>query len=42
MMRKSSYDNDARAGNFEGDFSDAGFFDDDESTVDDSMFGVGR
>lgn len=38
MMRKSSYDNDARA----EDFSDAGFYDDDESTVDDSMFGVGQ
>jgi hypothetical protein len=38
MMRRSSYDNDARA----EDFSDAGFYDDDESTVDDSMFGVGR
>jgi hypothetical protein len=38
MMRKSSYDNDART----EDFSDAGFYDDDESTVDDSMFGVGR
>ncbi|KAG0644977.1 hypothetical protein D0Z07_9087 [Hyphodiscus hymeniophilus] len=38
MMRKSSYDNDARA----EDFSDAGFYDDDESAVDDSMFGVGR
>ncbi|KAE8446512.1 hypothetical protein EG329_011975 [Mollisiaceae sp. DMI_Dod_QoI] len=31
MMRKSSYDADARA----EDFSDAGFYDDDESTVDD-------
>jgi hypothetical protein len=31
MMRKSSYDADAMA----GDFSDAGFYDDDESTVDD-------
>jgi hypothetical protein len=38
MLRKSSYDNDARA----EDFSDAGFYDDDESAVDDSMFGVGR
>ena len=36
MMRKSSYDNDARA----EDFSDAGFYDDDESTVDESMFGA--
>jgi hypothetical protein len=36
MMRKASYDQDARA----GDFSDAGFYDDDESTadVDDGMF----
>jgi hypothetical protein len=34
MMRKSSYDMDARAENF----SDAGFYDDDESTVDDSMY----
>ena len=31
MMRQSSYDADATA----GDFSDAGFYDDDESTVDD-------
>ena len=38
MMRKSSYDNDAQA----EDFSDAGFYDDDESAIDDSMFGVGR
>jgi hypothetical protein len=40
MMRKSSYDNDARA----EDFSDAGFYDDDldENAADDSMFGVGR
>jgi hypothetical protein len=36
MMRKSSYDNDARA----EDFSDAGFYDDDESTVDDSLYGA--
>lgn len=35
MMRKSSYDMDARA----GDFSDAGFYDDDESAVDDSIYG---
>ncbi len=40
MMRKSSYDADARA----EDFSDAGFYDDDESTVEDdptaSMYGA--
>jgi DNA repair exonuclease SbcCD ATPase subunit len=35
-MRKSSYDNDARA----EDFSDAGFYDDDESPVDNGMFGI--
>jgi hypothetical protein len=34
MMRKGSYDRDAQA----EDFSDAGFYDDDESTVDDAMF----
>ncbi|TAQ84572.1 hypothetical protein B7494_g7100 [Chlorociboria aeruginascens] len=34
MMQKGSYDMDARE-----NFSDAGFYDDDESTVDDSMFG---
>ena len=36
MMRKASYDSDARA----EDFSDAGFYDDDESTVDDSLYGA--
>ncbi|RFU32425.1 hypothetical protein B7463_g3917, partial [Scytalidium lignicola] len=36
MMRKSSYDTDARAENF----SDAGFYDDDESTVDDNIYGA--
>jgi hypothetical protein len=35
MMRKSSYDVDAQA----EDFSDAGFYDDDESAVDDSIYG---
>jgi hypothetical protein len=35
MMRKSSYDADARA----EDFSDAGFYDDDESIMDDSIYG---
>jgi len=35
MMRKSSYDNDARA----EDFSDAGFYDDDESAIDESIYG---
>ncbi|EHK99042.1 hypothetical protein M7I_5100 [Glarea lozoyensis 74030] len=41
MMRKASYDMDARASE---DFSDAGFYDDDESevTVDESMYGGGR
>jgi len=42
MMRKSSYDADARA----EEFSDAGFYDDDESTVEDgpsgSMYGAGE
>jgi len=33
MMRKSSYDQDARA----EDFSDAGFYDDDESTIDENF-----
>ncbi|KUJ08260.1 uncharacterized protein LY89DRAFT_600285 [Mollisia scopiformis] len=37
MMRKSSYDADARA----EDFSDAGFYDDDESTVEDGFGGGG-
>jgi hypothetical protein len=36
MMRKSSYDADARA----EDFSDAGFYDDDESTVEDAPAAV--
>lgn len=35
MMRKSSYDMDARA----EDFSDTGFYDDDENAVDDSIYG---
>jgi len=35
MMRKSSYDTDARA----EDFSDAGFYDDDESAIDESIYG---
>jgi hypothetical protein len=41
MMRKASYDLDARASE---DFSDAGFYDDDESevTVDESMYGDKR
>jgi hypothetical protein len=41
MMQKASYDMDARASE---DFSDAGFYDDDESevTVDESMYGGGR
>jgi hypothetical protein len=41
MMQKASYDLDARASE---DFSDAGFYDDDESevTVDESMYGGGR
>jgi hypothetical protein len=40
MMRKASYDQDAQA----GDFSDAGFYDDDESAADvnDGMFAAGR
>ena len=39
MMRKASYDQDAHT----GDFSDAGFYDDDESAadVDDGMFAAG-
>ena len=36
MMRKSSYDMDAR----QEDFSDAGFYDDDESTIDGSLYGA--
>jgi hypothetical protein len=36
MMHRSSYDSDARA----EDYSDAGFYDDDESTVDETMFGA--
>ncbi len=36
MMRRGSYDKDAR----EEDYSDAGFYDDDESTVDEAMFGA--
>ncbi|KAH8816887.1 hypothetical protein F5884DRAFT_748361 [Xylogone sp. PMI_703] len=36
MMRRSNYDTDARAENF----SDAGFYDDDESTVDDNIYGA--
>ncbi|ELR05928.1 hypothetical protein VC83_04872 [Pseudogymnoascus destructans] len=36
MMHKSNYDADARA----EDYSDAGFYDDDESTVDETMFGA--
>jgi hypothetical protein len=35
MMRKGSYDTDARA----EDFSDAGFYDDDESAIDESVYG---
>ena len=38
MMRKSGYDINAQA----EDFGDAGFYDDDESAVDESMFGLGR
>lgn len=38
MMRKSSYDADAREG--VEDFSDAGFYDDDESTVEDGPAGL--
>lgn len=36
MMHRGSYDADAR----QEDYSDAGFYDDDESTVDESMFGA--
>ncbi|KFY81040.1 hypothetical protein V499_00153 [Pseudogymnoascus sp. VKM F-103] len=36
MMHRSNYDADARA----EDYSDAGFYDDDESTVDETMFGA--
>lgn len=36
MMHTESYDRDAR----EEDYSDAGFYDDDESTVDEAMFGA--
>ncbi|KFY11621.1 hypothetical protein V491_07125, partial [Pseudogymnoascus sp. VKM F-3775] len=36
MMHRSNYDSDARA----EDYSDAGFYDDDESTVDETMFGA--
>ena len=36
MTHTESYDTDAR----EEDYSDAGFYDDDESTVDEAMFGA--